>query len=124
VSFLARGFHVMAPLHGRRPPIYRASERPIYFSMYSQRTVPDTFALSGDPVNRVRQALEIARHQIRVAWADADWRLEDVLIDGEEAIADQLARIDAALADAEADAEESGEAERQRRAYYSRYQAA
>jgi hypothetical protein len=37
---------------------------------------------------------------------------------------DQLARIDAALADAEAEAEESGEAERQRQAYYSRYQAA
>jgi hypothetical protein len=92
--------------------------------MYAQRSVPDTFTFSGDPVSRVRQALEIARHQIRVAWADADWRLEDVLIDGEEAIADQLARIDAALADAEADAEASGEAERQRRAYYSRYQAA
>jgi hypothetical protein len=92
--------------------------------MYAQRSVPDTFTFSGDPVSRVRQALEIARHQIKVAWADADWRLDDVLIDGEEAIADQLARIDAALADAEADAEESGEAERQRRAYYSRYQAA
>jgi hypothetical protein len=92
--------------------------------MHSQTTVPDTFTLSGDSVRRVRQALEVARHQIRVAWADADWRLEDVLIDGEEAIADQLARIDAAVAEAEADAEESGEAERQRRAYYSRYQAA
>jgi hypothetical protein len=92
--------------------------------MSSQPLVPDTFTLSGDPVSRVRQALEIARQQIKFAWADADWRLENVLSDGEETIANQVARIDAALADSEADAEDSGEAERQRRAYYARYRAA
>ena len=92
--------------------------------MSSQPVVPDTFTLSGDPVSRVRQALKIARQQIKFACADADWRLENVLSDGEETIANQVARIDAALADSEADAEDSGEAERQRRAYYSRYRAA
>jgi hypothetical protein len=93
--------------------------------MQSHPTVLDTFTLFGEPLSRARQALEIARHQIRLAQADADWRLlEGVLIDGEEAIGDQLARIDRALADAEADAEASGEAERERRAYYSRYQVA
>jgi hypothetical protein len=104
--------------------IYWPSETLTYFQMHPQGTVLDTFTLSGEPVSRARQALEIARQQLKVAWGHGDWRLEDALADGEEAIADQLARIDAALADAEADAEESGEAERQRRAYYSRYQAA
>jgi hypothetical protein len=92
--------------------------------MRSQSTVPDAFTLSGDPINRARQALDFARHQVRVAQAAADWRLEEALTEAEEAIGEQLARIDGALADAEAEAEESGAAERQRRACYSRYQAA
>ena len=88
-----------------------------------QSTAPDIVTLSGDPIDRARQALEFARHQVRVAQADADWRLEGVLVEAEEAIGEQLAQMDGALADAESDAEESGETERRRRAYYTRYQA-
>ena len=92
--------------------------------MRTQTAVLDTFTVSGDPIDRARQALEFARHQVRVAQADANWRLEGALVEAEEAVGEQLARIDGALADAEADAEEAGETERQRRASYPRYRAA
>ena len=93
--------------------------------MSSQALVSDTFSLSGERLERLRQALKMAGHKARVAQISGYGRhVEDALTEIEEVISDHLARIDNALDDDKAEAEESGEAERVRRAYFPRYQAA
>ena len=92
--------------------------------MSSQALVSDTFSLSGERLDRLRQALKVAGHQARVAQTGGYGRhVEDALAEIEEAITDHLARIENAVDDDQAEAEESGEAERERRAYFSRYEA-
>ena len=92
--------------------------------MSSQALVSDTFFLSGERLERLRQALKVAGHQARVAQHGGYGRhVEDALAEIEEAIIDHLARIENALEDDKAEAEESGEAERARRTYFSRYEA-
>jgi hypothetical protein len=92
--------------------------------MDTQRLVSNTFSLSGEHLDRLRQALKVAGHQTRIAQTSGYGRhVEDTLTEIEEAIGDHLARIENALDDDKAEAEESGEAERARRAYYSRYEA-
>ena len=80
--------------------------------------VPDTFTFSGDCERRLVQVLEIARHLARAAQGPADRHMEDALAELEDALSDHLAAIETAADDDRADAEESGEAERERRAYY------
>ena len=80
--------------------------------------VPDTFTLSGDYEQRLVQALEIARHLARVAQGPAYRHMQDALAKLEDALSDHLAAIETAADDDRADAEESGEAERVRRAYH------
>ena len=80
--------------------------------------VPDTFTLSGDYEQRLVQVLEIARHLARVAQGPADRHMQDALAELEDALSDHLAAIETAADDDRADAEESDEAERERRAYY------
>jgi hypothetical protein len=84
----------------------------------------DTFTLAGDPIARATHALEVARHQVRVAQVDAPARLENALVEAEDVISEQLACIKNALADAAADAEESGAADCRRWEWYPRYRAA
>ena len=92
--------------------------------MSSQTLVSDTFSLSGERLDRLRQALKVVGHQARVAQHGSYGRhVEDALVEIEEAISDHLARIENAVDDDQAEAEEAGEAERERRAYYSRYEA-
>jgi hypothetical protein len=92
--------------------------------MSSQVFVSDTFFLSGERLDRLRQALEVAEHQARVAQHGGYGRhVEDALVEIEEAISDHLARIDDALDDDKAEAQASGEAERDRRAYFPHYEA-
>ena len=79
--------------------------------------VPDTFTLRGDYETRLRQVLEIARHLARLAQGPAYPRMQDALADLEDAISNHLAAIETAADDDKADAEESGEAERERRAW-------
>ena len=82
------------------------------------------FFLSGERLDRLRQVLKVAGHQARVAQHGGYGRhVEDALAEIEEAVIDHLARIENAVDDDQADAEETGEAERERRAYYSRYEA-
>ncbi len=50
--------------------------------------------------------------------------VEDALVEIEEVIGDSLAKIDNALDDDKAEAEETGQAERQRRSWFPRYRAA
>jgi len=61
--------------------------------------------------------LEIARHLARVAQGPADRHMQDALAALEDALADHLAAIETAADDDKADAEDSGEAERERRAW-------
>ena len=93
--------------------------------MSSQALVSDTFFLSGDRLDRLRQALKVAGHQARVAQHPGYGRhVEDALAEIEDAISDHLAWIENAVEDDKAEAEYSGEAERTRRAYFPRYVAA
>jgi hypothetical protein len=92
--------------------------------MSTQPVVSNTFYLSGERVERLRQALEVAGHQARVAQTSGYGRhVEDALAEIEEAIGSHLARIESALDDDKAEAEESGDAERTRRAHFSFYEA-
>ena len=78
----------------------------------------DSFTLKGDPVSRAKAALRVARHQVRLAYGDTEsWRLEAVLSDIEDEIGVHLSRIEDAVDDDAADAEESGEAASLRQAW-------
>jgi hypothetical protein len=85
------------------------------FMPLRRRNEPDTVMLSGDPLDRAQQALDIAREQIRRGQQEtADYQAEDALVEAEDAIDTARARTaDAAAAEREA-AEESGAADRQR----------
>ena len=91
--------------------------------MSRRALVFNTFSLSGEHLDRLRQALKITGHQVRVTQIGGYGRhLEDALVEIEESITDHLARIEHAVADDKAEAEESGEAERARCAHFSRYE--
>jgi hypothetical protein len=93
--------------------------------MHNQNVVPDKFTLSGDHLDRLREALKVAGHQARVAQHGGYGRnIEDALADIEEAIGTQLARIETALDDDKAEAEDTAEALRARRAWFPSYRAA
>ena len=82
-----------------------------------------TFFLSSERLDRLRQALNVAAHQARVAQHGGYGRhVEDALAEIEEAIGDHLARIENALEDDKAEAGGNGEAERARRAYFPHYE--
>ena len=92
--------------------------------MNSQVLVSDTVTLTGERLDRLRQALKVARHQAHLAQSgDYGRHVEDTLTEIEESISDHLAWIDNALADDRAEAEESGAAERSRRSWFPRYEA-
>jgi hypothetical protein len=85
--------------------------------MQVRNRVPETFTLTGDYENRVAELLRIARHQARLAQGMAAPRMQDALIDLEDTLSDQLAALDNAAEDDKADAEETGEAARERQAW-------
>ena len=86
--------------------------------MAISHSVPDTFTLSGDHESRVAQLLRIVQHQARVAQVAAAPRMQDALADLENTLADQLAVLAYAAEYDKADAEASGEAERERRSWH------
>ena len=93
--------------------------------MKTEPIVSDTFTLSGENIDRLRQALKVVAHQARLAQvADYGRNVVDALVETEELARDQLARIDGALEDDRAEAEDQGVAERQRQASYPLYRAA
>jgi len=77
----------------------------------------DHFTLSGDYAKRVTQLLQIARHQARLAQNAARPRMQDALTELEDTLSDQLAALEHAADGDKADAEASGEAERERRSW-------
>src|SRR3954471_10389192 len=86
--------------------------------MPTQIEVHATFTLTGDHENRVLEALKVAQHQVRLAQGAAVPRMLDALVGLEDALSDQIARLENAAEDDQAGAEVSGEAERERRAFY------
>jgi hypothetical protein len=78
----------------------------------------DTFTLSGDYEHRVLEVLKVAKRQARLAQGGAAPRMQDALVGLEDALSDQISWLENAAEDDKADAEDSGEAELERRAYY------
>jgi hypothetical protein len=85
--------------------------------MQMRNSVPDTFTLTGDYENRVLEALKVAQQQVRLAQPEAAPRMQSALVGLEDALSDQIAWLENAAEDDKADAEESGEAERERQAW-------
>ena len=86
--------------------------------MGTHQTVPDTFTLSGDNVNRITQLLRLAQRHARLDQVMVGPRLQNALTDLEDTLSDQIAALDNAAQDDLADAEASGAAERERRAWH------
>jgi hypothetical protein len=77
----------------------------------------DTVTLKGDPLDRAKAALRVARLHVRLAYADTNnRRMEDVLSEIEDEICLHISRIDGAVMDGADDLEASGEAQRLRQA--------
>ena len=79
--------------------------------------IEEKVAVAGDSGRRVVELLQMARHYVRVAQSDARPRMQDALTELEDMLTDQLAALANAEEDDKADAEDSGEAERERRAW-------
>jgi hypothetical protein len=81
-------------------------------------SMEDSMALPANLDDRVVQLLQMARHYARIAQLDAGPRKQDALTELEDTLTDQLAALENAEEDDKSDAEESGEAERERRAWH------
>jgi hypothetical protein len=77
----------------------------------------DTVTLTGTYESHVAQLLRAARHQARVAQAGARPRMQDALSELEDMLSDQLGALECATDADVADAEDSGEAERERQSW-------
>lgn len=77
----------------------------------------DNFSLMGNPDDRVVQLLRMARHYARLAQLDARPHKQEALTELEDIVTDQIAALDNADEDDKSDADESGEAERERQAW-------
>jgi hypothetical protein len=90
-----------------------------------QLSLEFTTEFAGDLLQRVTQSLEFAREQLwRAQQESMGAHVDDTLIDADEAIGEQLAKLDRALAADAAGREESGEADRERQAWFPTYRAA
>ena len=85
--------------------------------MQDRSSDTDTFTLSGNHENRVLEALRVAQQQVRLAQPEAAPRMQDALVGLDDALSDQIAWLENAATDDRADAEDSGEAERERQAW-------
>jgi hypothetical protein len=78
----------------------------------------ETVTLSGDHATRVAQLLRIAQQEARLAQRDASTRSYDALTELDDTLSDQLAALAVAADDDAADAEATGNADQQRRAWH------
>jgi len=86
--------------------------------MQTQNPDPDTLTLSGDYESRIADLLRIAQRCAQIAQAGAERHMQDALADLENSLSDHLAALANAAEDDKADAEASGEAERERRSWH------
>jgi len=86
--------------------------------MLKRPNEPDVVTLSGDPIERAQQVLDVARHQIRLGQHQTDdSRVEEALGEAEEAVDTARAHVtDAVEVNLEGE-EASGAAERKRAAW-------
>jgi hypothetical protein len=83
------------------------------------------FTLSGEQLDRLRQALAVVVHQARLGQnADYGRNVVDAMIEAEEFGCDLLARLDGALDDDRAEAEEQAVVDSADRAWHPLYRAA
>jgi hypothetical protein len=86
---------------------------------------PDLFTYGGDQLRRAVEALEAAQREVHQAQLSASGRhLEEALSGIEDDLGDHLAQLRNAAADDAADAEETGDVDRRRQAWFPRYEAA
>jgi len=79
--------------------------------------------LPNDPLDRAIQLLGMACKELERAQDGAGVRLEDALVEAEDMIDEQQAKISAARTADENDAEATGEADRRRSAWFPTYRA-
>ena len=101
-------------------PLFRRARRSNPSQMEARNSDADTFTLTGDYESRVLEALKVAQRQVRLAQPEAAPRMQDALMGLDDALSDQIAWLENAAADDRADAEDSGEAERERQAWFPR----
>ena len=78
----------------------------------------ELLTLSGDYESRIAQLLRLARDQARLAQRGAGPHVQDALTELEDALSDHLGTLDRAIEDDMADAEASGQADRERAAWH------
>jgi len=81
-------------------------------------------SLPNDPLERTIQLLGMARDELERAQGGAGVHLEDALVDAQDTIDEQQAKIAAARTADEDEAEATGEADRRRSAWFPTYRAA
>jgi hypothetical protein len=87
--------------------------------------VSDCLTLSGEHLDRMRQALEAAAHHARIAQHSGYGpNTEDALAEIQQMIGNGLALIESAVEDDKAEAESRTEAEQTRRSWFPAYRAA
>jgi hypothetical protein len=88
------------------------------------QTADHSANLSTDPLDRAIHLLGMAREELERAQAGAGVHLEDALVEAEDMIDEQQAKIAAARTADEDDAEATGEADRRRSAWFPTYRVA
>ena len=81
-------------------------------------------SLPNDPLERTIQLLGMARDELERAQGGAGVHLEDALVDAQDTIDEQQAKIAAARTADEDEAEATGEADRRSSAWFPTYRAA
>jgi hypothetical protein len=100
-------------------------EPPHLRNMLKRPNGPDTVTLSGDPLERAQQVLDVARHQIRLGQNQTDnYHVEDALNDAEEAVDTARAEVGNAVEAIRDEEEESRAAERKRQKWRPVYRPA
>jgi hypothetical protein len=108
-----------------RPRLFGLDSRPDLPRMQSGPEQSTRYALTGDPLDRIHQALAVAQQQVRAGQEVLDGRhLADALVEAEETLGDVAIGLRRAVDADKNDAEASGETERHRQAWYPVYRAA
>jgi hypothetical protein len=86
-------------------------------------TADHSASLPNDPLDRAIQLLGMAREELGRAQRSAGMHLEDALVEAEDTINEQQAKIAAARTADEDEAEMTGEVDRRRSAWFPTYRA-
>jgi len=87
------------------------------------QTADHSASSPGNPLDRAIQLLGMAREELERAQGGAGAHLEDALVEAEDTIDEQQAKIAAARTADEDEAEATGDADRRRSAWFPTYRA-